>query len=1316
MVASVRLTCYDSRMNEKIRERSSLRTIPILLLWSAAVCPAIAVAQDATAPPTAAEVDGQINGLRVALEMRMTLGDVAGAAELVEQIAELQQEGATDPVEAADSWMHAAELHFVADQLSRAVAAVERCIQSLQQAPNAAAWQMVDAQLLLKKLKEVSQLSDADRGKLRDALARQDEIEELFASGDLDEALQGANSVLATVGAVLGEDDVEVAKLRRDASWLLQELGDSVAAVESLQRAIGPIRDAYGEQHPEYAATLADLATAQRDAGDLHASRDNAAAAVKVFRDTVGNDSIETLGAVTSLASTYFELADYEHARLLYEEVAATAERLYGPTDPRTAMASSNLGLLLRDMGEFGKAKAALVRTLTILRQTYGEQHPETARALDNLGELLTAKGEFAEAKTYLEKSLQIRRQTLGEWHPDVAASLYNLGSHAQALGDLPTALACFQRSRDIASQAYGPQHPMALNASEQLGVLLMDEGKYAAALPLLTAIYESRLAALGDDNVDVAESLMRVAEVRANLGDEAAARADLEVVLKTMRAAFGEDHLSVAEVHNMIGHLLMRDENWSEARTRFEEELRIRRKVLGERNGQVAFPLGALAIVLQEQGEVAAAKDLLEQAVAIARENFGAENPASAQLLSSLAGVNHDLGEFELAKTQLNQALEQVRAVVGEVHPETSVLLSNLGIVEALEGDFLAAADRIAQSRAIDQQLLETQLHRLSEQRMRQFVAVSAGNLDLLASLPIADLGLADQAAEALLFEKALAFEVLNRRRAVERLALDDPEVAELRQKLLAAQRSLESLSVAAPAKGETAELTAKRQQLQRQCEQCENQLATRVAARIGDRQTLDVSLAEVREHLSTGAVLVEFLRHRAIDVTSPTLSWLPDRYAAAVIPADPGQPVAWIDLGPAVAIDKLIEELSTATREYARYVSISDEIDLEDEYRKTAARLHALVFAPLAGALGDSRQIFLGADGRLHELPFEALVSDTGDFLLEQGYQFAYLNSGRDLLQPVAESPGRGVYVFAGPNYNLAHEARVALAETVSLDGTAVQEAAGAEGQTDATALALLDAPAIVRGGETRAGWRPLPGADLEGREAAEAFTGRDYQPVRTFTGDEALERLVKQVRRPRVLVLVTHGDFLKDEAPTARGPSLSRGSVDLDSRSATGARTGLLAAGDPMLRSYLVFAGANEIDDAPAGSPLENGWLTAREIAGLDLRGTELVVLSACNTNRGESRNGQAVVGMRSAFLFAGARTIVGSLFEVPNVETRQLMKPFYDAVAAGEGKLAALSAAKLQFVRERRETHGAAHPFYWASFTLIGDPGAPASSVD
>jgi CHAT domain-containing protein len=122
-------------------------------------------------------------------------------------------------------------------------------------------------------------------------------------------------------------------------------------------------------------------------------------------------------------------------------------------------------------------------------------------------------------------------------------------------------------------------------------------------------------------------------------------------------------------------------------------------------------------------------------------------------------------------------------------------------------------------------------------------------------------------------------------------------------------------------------------------------------------------------------------------------------------------------------------------------------------------------------------------------------------------------------------------------------------------------------------------------------------------------------------------------------------------------------------------------------------------------PAGSP-EDGFLTAREIFDLDLSAAEMVVLSACNTARGEKRSGEGIVGLTWALFVAGAPTQVLSQWAVDDASTATLMQRFY-ANLTGQGqtaKGAALRRAALTLLRDGGRHR---HPYYWAPFVLIGD---------
>jgi CHAT domain-containing protein len=126
-------------------------------------------------------------------------------------------------------------------------------------------------------------------------------------------------------------------------------------------------------------------------------------------------------------------------------------------------------------------------------------------------------------------------------------------------------------------------------------------------------------------------------------------------------------------------------------------------------------------------------------------------------------------------------------------------------------------------------------------------------------------------------------------------------------------------------------------------------------------------------------------------------------------------------------------------------------------------------------------------------------------------------------------------------------------------------------------------------------------------------------------------------------------------------------------------------------------LALAGANEQKKE------DNGILTALEVTGLNLWGTKLVVLSACDTGVGEVRNGDGVHGLRRALVLAGAETQVMSLWPVSDRWTRELMVAYYRGLQRGEGRGEALRQVQLEMLKDVRRRH----PYYWAGFIQSGE---------
>jgi CHAT domain-containing protein len=142
------------------------------------------------------------------------------------------------------------------------------------------------------------------------------------------------------------------------------------------------------------------------------------------------------------------------------------------------------------------------------------------------------------------------------------------------------------------------------------------------------------------------------------------------------------------------------------------------------------------------------------------------------------------------------------------------------------------------------------------------------------------------------------------------------------------------------------------------------------------------------------------------------------------------------------------------------------------------------------------------------------------------------------------------------------------------------------------------------------------------------------------------------------------------------------------------------------EPLLRSGLILTASPAVSPTP-GKPsparLDTSRVTALELAGLDLWGNQMVVLSACDTGRGEVKLGQGVYGLRRALVVAGAETMVMSLWKVDDETTRQLMEGYYRNLLAGKGRGPALREAMLD-LREKQP-----HPYYWALFLALGQDG-------
>ena len=860
-----------------------------------------------------------------------------------------------------------------------------------------------------------------------------------------------------------------------------------------------------------------------------------------------------------------------------------------------------------------------------------------------------------AERVAELQAKIASLEETEGRDTPPVASALNELALFHFQQGDLAAAEPLLRRALAIREATLGGDHALTAQAAGNLAQVLQGRGMYAEAEPLLErslAIYEK---ARGAEHADVARALNNLAGLYRLVGDYRRAEPLYLRALAMWEKLQGADHPSVAAVANNLGLMYQQTGNPAKARPLLERSLAIREKAAEPNPRDVALALNNLAVFSQEQGDLAGAQTLYERAIALYGSVHGRRHPLVGQALNNLAVVHLLKGEYDVAGKLYEEALEIRSATLGPTHPDMSRALTSQAIYFDVIGRIDDAVRRQGEATEIAERNLTLTLASGSEDQKLRYMATFTEETDITVSMhrqsAPSNPAAARLAFTTVLRRKGRVLDAMSGTVGVLRAQLSVEDRA-LLDRLSTERTRLAALVLRGPGREGLDRFNADVQALEESTHQVERQISARSAA--FRAQIQEVSIDTVRSRLPAGAALVEIVLYRPFDnkVAYVDKRFGPARYAAYVL--KPGGEPASVDLGAAAAIDALVDQLRRALRD-----------PKSPDLKSAASKLFAMVMGPLLPALGSTERLMISPDGALNLVPFAALMDPAGKYVLET-HDVSYLTSGRDLLR-FQERADRSTppLVVANPDF----------------------------GERGATSKPV-DAPRALD--LSRAHFTPLPGT------AAEADALRSLLPAADIrTGADATEAAVKSARGPLLLHLATHGFFLDDEVPAPASTETSRLLVH-EGRSSTRPELD-----NPLLRSGLAFAGANRRD----GSTPDDGILTALEASSLDLWGTRLAVLSACETGVGEARRGDGVYGLRRALVMAGAESQVMSLWQVSDTATRDLMAGFYTRLRDGAPRSGALREVQLGMLR----TSARSHPYYWASFILSGADGPIAVSA-
>jgi CHAT domain-containing protein/Tfp pilus assembly protein PilF len=1159
-------------------------------------------------------------------------------------------------------------------------------------------------------------LEVADRAKLRAVLSAQ--------PGAFDPAVRDA--LLALWGDAVWDDRVVLSALLRSGgeaarddkalAWAALYIGQGHERRGELRQAASEFEQAASFfqrlMAPAMEATsLAHLGRVLKTSGEFGKALKACRQSLAVLEKAPGDHRPEIAQDLLEIGTIYARLTQEDNALTHFRRALDLFRALHPKSDhPSIAIALNNLGEVYARQGNLDKALESFRNALEIHRKVHGDKpHTDTSTCLGNIGMIYSRKEDLAEALRYHRQALDMERQLHKEPHADLAVALDNVADILVTKGDLDAAEPLLREALQVLRQVcVGRPDPQLATVLNNLGDLSFQQGDYAQSVDFNLQALQMRLQLFGPDHPDIAESCSNLALACERRGETARALAYGQRAQEVLRKAGKTDGPEMATVLSNLGHIYETCGEIDRAIRAHQASLALWVRGNGDANPDVAIALNNLGGLYDEKGSPEEALRCFRRALPIVKRFRGDQHDDVASVLNSIGKTRSRAEDYDRALAAFEESLAIRRKALPRRHPFVAVTWFNIGSTRRKQGEYrkaLAALDQALDAlrtpadapelprerlRAKDLQPLLTTLTVLAERArvledsargVEQAAGLRAAARDYELALDLLDrqrFGVLEaEESKVLLGEQAI--ELFPRLIGVYRQLYDlegradDLEAAWRTAERGTARVFLQTLgrSRAPTLGGVDAAMRSEEQKLRRDLARIEALVRQEEARSV---ETRDVQhIGELRDDLRRRAEDLDRLVERIhkkyphyAELQSPrpctlqearaclgkgevALLFVPGKDRSEVVLLDGSAPPD--DKGRGLALFALEGQQKLEDR-IAALVD-PDTLGLADAAVEEGKTAYDLLLGPLADRIR-GKDLVIVPGGSLCFLPFELLVeAGTGKYLVEvRRVRYApslttlHLVRRWEATRPRPDQPlwaaGDPVYAADDPRLRGVEDVRRASGEAV--------------------------AEYLSRAGGRKDGFARLRFSGEEVKQVRQVLGAPEEQIVTGLSASEAMVKAASArglLARARYVHFATHGVLGSDRSLQ---PSLVLSLIGNDGRNEGG--------------------GAND------------GFLQFDEVTNLRLN-ADLVVLSACQTGRGKLHAGEGVTGLARAFLYAGSRGIVCSLWPVDDRRTALLMKSMYTRLNKGEPAADALRAAQRELLDRGLP------PLYWAPFILIGE---------
>jgi CHAT domain-containing protein len=1032
-----------------------------------------------------------------------------------------------------------------------------------------------------------------------------------------------------------------------------QEYDDGISRSLKASKKSGK-QDSLCGEYLDWAAYFYELSN-QKDKAIVYYNK-----TLTVFANTLGKNTLRYATTSTFFALFHKSMGNYDLALPLFIQAKNIREKVLGVEHPSFVTSLNNLAVLHKAMGNYDLALPLFIQAKNIREKVLGVEHPDFANSLNNLALLHSGMGNYEKALPLFIQAKNIREKVLGVGHPHFAGSLNNLALLHSGMGNYEKALPLYIQAKNIYEKVLGIKHPDFATSLNNLAGLHKAMGNYEKALPLYIQAKNIYEIVLGVEHPSFSTSLNNLASLHYTMGNYKKAL-PLYIQSKNIKEKIlGVEHPSFATSLNNLALLHQSMENYEKGLPLYIQAKNIREKVLGLGHPHFAGSLNNLAMLHKAMGNYEKALPLYIQAKKIYEKVLGVEHPYFAMSLNNLASLHNDMGNYEKGWTALRQAIEVA----------SSLKLSQ-NIRQTWADSLLRASyssnlhlERITESLRLVYELLDEQseLRKLGPEDQRN------GKDKSITESEEKQRTVAD-----------LAIQLLNK--LLHQTSNEKDKLRILRQTSLWVDRSLKVLNTGEHSSNAFALVDQNKSVLLFQATKSEaayklgnlpDSLVWKDKKMLKKQSQLEAKLIEKRPKTEKDSLRNE-LNHvnqdigsfvKMIEAAYPKYHKLKYQQVdtkVADIQALLDDHTVLIEY---LISDSLIHIFKVDKNEVLWFSQPLDKEELKDNIKALHKALSNYKLV-----IKDKNKAYRNYTEKAHWFyqkilkPILKDKTNIQNLIIVSDGELGHLPFETFLVEPPPQSlTDYHELHYLVNDYNISYNYSATLwkenkeAPAPKNNGQILGMAANYNIKLDSSMMNVR----LPTDQWLRDVLKPLPAARKEVETLQEKYQG-------FFAFDTlASEKMVKEKAASfAILHFATHG-ILDNKRP---------------------------------ILSSLAFTEDND--------SIESNFWQAHEISKIQLN-ADLVVLSACETGYGKFEKGNGIASLARAFMYAGASSLIVSLWQVNDYATSAIMANLYDNLANGMKKDEALRQAKIQYMKSAKGV--LAHPAFWSPFIMMGKTDA------